>query len=700
MTILDATIATQPWSPALQRARRLEVAGVIRQTLRPLLDDRARSPRLLWWDQDRVVLWASNAFFLGDDRDVAYANTMLRHVWDELTTEPGPNVFTAGALAGILALHEDKLEPDTRAFALRQLEATLPFGCTRDFQFHGYNDNMPVMWTWALSLGGRLLNDSTFTRIARANLCQLRDLLRRRGAVSEYGANYSTHRLTGIAHIAAHEPDESTRELALQIEARLWAELAGHWSPAVAQCGGAAMRGGSPWQFETSALLRHVLGDDILPPTRPWGDMFDKSPVESAIELGKDPQQYLFAYPFGYAAEFTSADYHVPDDIAALFYRKPSGFTFRATAECGHHNAGVYCKQIPVYGQGGILITKKLTNEEVEIPHFPAHGAQEHGLTTHHGRNFVLGTATTNPFPTSHAFRCTYRRRAPLTGPQDYGDVFVRYNINDKVPCGRTVNRYWKSPEIQEENENYCTLPHDMGRHHCLQHGSTAMCLQVPLHLEQWMLRSMRTDVFFYHAGTGQVGKVYVGDQPVESFPFVCPEPLPVTLDEGAVYLALHPMIGRHHGDAPAMKLTMTEQYLVLSLYNFVGPETVMTQRQMAKLGNGFVFTVRDAQDLATFAEFRQQAGQVRTLDQLYAGVRRAHYFRPDLRLSMHLCPYTQTIMQRSVNGRIDRTPQIELGGLDVGELPFLHEPSVGLSDYDWIRTQIERQAETYNPTD
>ena len=245
----------KPWSIEAQRDRRREQAAYIRSQLRPLLADDARAERLVWWDQDRVAIWASHAFFLGDAGEVAFANVVLRYALGSPFT-PGPNVFTAAALAGVLACHGAKLEQDVRTAAEERLAVTLPFGMTADFQFNGYNDNMPIMWTWALAFGGELLGDARFTKVAWANLCQLRDLLRRRGTVSEYGANYATHRLTGLARLATHSRDARIRELAGQCEARIWAELAGHWSPAVAQIGGAAMRGGYPLNQETPALLQ------------------------------------------------------------------------------------------------------------------------------------------------------------------------------------------------------------------------------------------------------------------------------------------------------------------------------------------------------------------------------------------------------------------------------------------------------------
>ena len=54
-----------------------------------------------------------------------------------------------------------------------------------------------------------------------------------------------------------------------------------------------------------------------------------------------------------------------------------------------------------------------------------------------------------------------------------------------------------------------------------------------------------------------------------------------------------------------------------------------------------------------------------------------------------------------SVNGLNHEIPQIAFSDGRHQELPLLdHKPAVGFADWDWIQTQIERPAETYNPLD
>ncbi len=635
-----------------------------------------------------MELYAATAFLVGDPEDAAFGNTILRHVRDVLrpaTTDPCP--FETNGLATLLCDFEERLEPDLRAYVRDLLLALAPHGMTRDFQFHGYNDNMPVMWSWALSFAGDYFDRDDFRRIALANLLQLKDMLRRRGTVSEYGQGYSTHRLTGISRIVEHTADPAMRQLALDLEARLWAELAGHWNPALGVFGGGSMRGGWPVNAETTPLLMHVLRDALA---KPWANReryYDTT--DTLVSLGLDPREYLFCYPFCYLAEFAGSVYHVPDAIAPLFYGKPAGSDFACTAEAGYVNEGVFMKKREVKGIGGVHKGIELTREEVVIKDFPEHGAQPHGLRTYHGANYTLGSSTQNMFTTSHAMQCHYRRTLSPAGLADLGGLFIRYNINGKVPGGRHPNTYRKSPDYEETADNYCCLYRDQGRHACLQHENTILCLMTPEWREWWDVRSLHADLCFYQPE----GKVRHWELSADGSR--------LDVNEGAVYLSIFPLIGRHLEREEAIRIREQHEWLVVSVYNYEGPSRAFDKRTMAKLGNGFVLEIRDAADYASFEAFQAEMARARLLDQLYGGRRRVHYARPDLRLSTHYCPYTHTVMQASVNGLERQTPHLWLSGGQHAGLPFLDDtPAPGFEDWDWIETQHQRPPEPYNLVD
>ncbi|HEY3332485.1 MAG TPA: hypothetical protein VGK19_20820 [Capsulimonadaceae bacterium] len=684
------------YSATAQNDRRVEQFELIRSRVRPILGDDARSDRFVWWDQDRVPIWLSNAFFGGDDGDVRFANIILRYTRDDLDNTPGPHVFTASALAGVLASWAQSMDDDVRHWCENRLKQIVPFGLTRDFCFNGYNDNMPVMWTWALGFAGDYFDEPHWRTICRANLLQLRDMLRRRGVVSEYGSNYSTHQLTGLAHLAEHAPDAEIQQLAADCEARRWAEFAGAWHPKLGQVCGASMRGGPPLSVEQSAMFWQVFGDDITP--LPWQEYYSDSSGFGTTRSPASEAGLLFSYMYAYGAEFSSATYHVPENVARLFYEKERGFQMHCTSENGQYNNGVFCRQIPVYGTGGTLITAKLTNEVIEIPFHPIHGAQEHHLVTYHGANYTIGTASTNQFPTSHAVRVTYRRGLS-ENLADFGNIHARVIINDKKPDGRNVNTYWKSKEYPVTTENYCQLPPDMGTWHCLQHDNTALCLNVPDWLEHWDVREVRTDVYVYRE-LGEVAGVSAGRERIEKFPFECNSSDWIFIVEGATYIGIRPLIGRSRGNTDRIKLWRSGEFLVCSLFNYEGPSCELSPREMAKLGNGFVVEVCDADEYESFAAFQGAMEKGHMYDVLYGGVRRVHYVTDTLRMSVVVCPYTNTVMQRSVNGREVGPTQFEYSDGSHETLPFLHDTASPLEDRAWLEVQLGRPAETYNVID
>jgi hypothetical protein len=228
-----------------------------------------------------------------------------------------------------------------------------------------------------------------------------------------------------------------------------------------------------------------------------------------------------------------------------------------------------------------------------------------------------------------------------------------------------------------------------MGRHYCLQHDATVLCLMTPEYREWWQLRELRADLCFYQPHA-----------PVKAWQ-VAADGSRIDVNEGAVYFSLFPLIGRHGERQEALRIRTFHEYLVISLYNYEGPVFQTTPHELAKLGNGFVLEVRDAEAYESFAAFQAEMAQARILDQLYGGRRRVHYARPGLRLSTHYCPYTHTVMQASVNGVEREQPQFATtGGLE-RHLPFLdREPAPGFADWAWLETQHHRPRETYNPAE
>jgi len=275
----------------------------------PCWIDQARSERLLWWDQSRVAIWPRTLSSSGDAADLAFANTILRYVRDVIAEPPNPNPFLASSTASVLGC-TGQARARRACVGAAGAGAGLPFRA--DPRLHV--SRLQRQHARDVDLGAGLCRggagNARFTAVAGANLRQERDMLRRRGAPSEYGQGYATHRLTDMAHLAKLGPTAEFRELALQIEQRFWAELAGHWSPAVAQIPGPPC---ARWALRAREQLPAADGFRRRDhhPAAPWKRIFEEYPAAFAREFDLDPAQFLMCYPFAYGSQFASAEYHV-----------------------------------------------------------------------------------------------------------------------------------------------------------------------------------------------------------------------------------------------------------------------------------------------------------------------------------------------------------------------------------------------------
>ena len=145
------------------------------------------------------------------------------------------DIFITNHTVQLLRLHREKLDPPV----LEKMErwgrvALRDYNGDRqsDYQFHGYNDNMPSKATLGLILGGEYFDDQAAVEHGLWNLRQLRDLLSRRGTLSEYSSpTYSALSLAHLAEIEALAGSEDARELARQCVERIWAEFLGRFHP-------------------------------------------------------------------------------------------------------------------------------------------------------------------------------------------------------------------------------------------------------------------------------------------------------------------------------------------------------------------------------------------------------------------------------------------------------------------------------------
>ena len=168
----------------------------------------------------RERIWLCFALMLSGPADVALANAILAETrFMQNTATPGPadavhpfDIFVSNHCVQMLVLHAAKLQPAL----LKKIEGwarvalnDFPGNRQSDLQFHGYNDNMPSKAAMGMILGGEYFGDTAAVEHGLWSLRQLRDMLTRRGMVSEFNSpTYSPLTIGNLAEINQYSKNE------------------------------------------------------------------------------------------------------------------------------------------------------------------------------------------------------------------------------------------------------------------------------------------------------------------------------------------------------------------------------------------------------------------------------------------------------------------------------------------------------------
>ena len=355
----------------------------------------------------RESLWLCFGLLNGDARDITLANAILARLRFSLHVpsrsegeQQSPfDIFVTNHATQMLVLHAarfnkavlEKMESWARAGL-----GDYPGNRQCDYQFHGYNDNMPSKATMGMVLGGEYFGDVQAVEHGLWNLRQLRSLLTRRGLPSEYtSATYLPVTLLNLSEVAEHARHPEARRLAALCAERLWADVLGHFHTPTGSMGGPCARS---YQSDSTchlsplnSLLWCTFGEGIIP------DPSLEIPVEK-IRLVHPHSEQSFA--LGTTAWMASADLNPPQYLVDWVNRRGFPFTLRASAERGDGGASFY-------------------PGEVNTTHYQE---EDFALGTVLGESWSQGTADT--------WFLQYRRHAPAKGPEDVRTCYTRYFNN------------------------------------------------------------------------------------------------------------------------------------------------------------------------------------------------------------------------------------------------------------------------------
>ncbi|WNQ10673.1 hypothetical protein MJA45_24125 [Paenibacillus aurantius] len=558
-------------------------------------------------------------------------------------------IFETNLATSLLVGHRDKMSAEVRQKLERLVREGFSFkpgNRQPDYQFHGYNDNMPAKATMGLILGGELLGCQEAVEYGLWNLRQFKASLVRNGINSEFNSpTYAGLTIRALSEIAEHAHDEEARSLALGIEQRLWLDLAARFHPEMGVLAGPYSRAYTvdcvAHASGVSSLLWFCLGERVHP-----------SPM-ALFDLPQDlVLHHMGDVPFNAAqfSWFAGGRYHIPDEAYAMFTSK--SYPFKAVATCE---------------LGASADTDFLARSgRIETVLFP---------------DFALGTSST-PFGSiaqNQSYFVTYKRREHVQSFRDIGTVFTKLVLNGEVP-GTTAHAmdgdrvYPNAGEV----DNLASYANTF----TMQSESTAMVLTHPV-LDGEAAMKPLTDVselIILSTHGGDVEELIVGGVPRKEWSGTVEQGQWIACRSGRMLAAFRPMAYTRLPDPVKISLESNGKYKYIRIQLYNGEPRCFSRDEMRLLSSGFVAEHAGISDYSSLTAFAEELGAARFTD-YYWTTRRARYrrpagrTRPALELETSWSPGGLSPRYATINGRRVEHPIVEIDGLNTAELPLLKEP-------------------------
>ncbi len=652
-----------------------------------------------WYDADgnwvapskpaetRERLWLCFALYAAGARRLADA--VIRKGESPQYAQGKYNIFDTNIAVALLVQHRGKMAADVRA----KLEGLArdgfnfrPGNRQPDYQFHGYNDNMPAKATMGLVLGGELLKAPDAVEYGLWDLRQLRAMLVRCGTNSEYNSpTYSPLTIHAMAEIAENAENPEARRIALAIETRLWIDLAARFHPETGVLAGPYSRAYTVDTLASTsgaaALLWFVLGDAA----RPSPLHFFDPPADLVVH-------HMGDYPFNIVQMcwFAGGHYHVPALAKRLFAGKSYPFTAIATAEQG--DAG---------------------------PDFPGRVARLH---TYQQADFTVATATTSMCGGEQtlSYFVTYRRADPVASFRDVGTIYTKLVLNDDLPGAEAAAKDQAPAGAEMKPDAQPTAPKtyvnsgevDMVASRAntltLQDGPTALVLTHP-HLalggpdgsgiiagtKATPIRRL-SEIVVFPSHFGAADEIVVGGEVRTAWAGPVPHGAWVVCRRGRLLIGIRPLAYTRALGEVKLSLEANAKYQFIRAVFYEGAERTFARDELRHIFGGFVAEHASVAEFGSAAAFAAVLAATKFTD-YYWTTRRVRYrrpagaVRPAVEFEVSQSPGTQLTRTAAINGRAVAWPAVEIDGIKPRQLPFLNEPFQSVpSFFPWQDFRVE----------
>jgi hypothetical protein len=623
---LAAATAQSAWDVDGQRRRRAEIYALHQKFCGPLFDDSGKWIAPSTAPGGRERLWHAISL-LKSESTRARANAVIRETFTMRETKgplPTFSLFEFSASTQILLADKGEITPENRDKLSSLIKET--FGRKSPIRWLGYNDNFPAMENVFTLLGGELLDDQTSRERGIDGLKSLLEYFKRRGLLSEYSsATYSPVTLLCISNIAEYSRDPEARRLALEIEHRVWLDIATHFHPPTNLLAGPHSRAynvDSVGHFHQVHMLMYpVFGDKLwLNPKR-----FLFPPIEKQ-EIHHDGDVPFMQCS---AVWIASGTYHPKPEIERIAFHKPFPFRISATSEHGTAT--------------GVVMNRDASGKFTPTNEVMEYQGGELVTTTYMTPDYAVGSATVQMHDGNQTdtFFVNYRRTAQPNSITDNGTIFCRYTVNDDGP-----GRFWTDPRSGETSKN---LLADSGRVRAVQKDGTVLAL--------YQSKAQFLDDYKALRLTIVLPQFYRDLKRVD----VTHDPDIVWVEDDFLFAAFRPLILTNRGRKESIRIEKENGYAAVQLINYEGPPRRFTRKELLETCNGFVAEIAARAEYGSFDKFQARVLEGKVEDETAAGHRITRYKRPGVQLDLCHTLYYSQVKYILVDGKPQARPMFAI---------------------------------------
>ncbi|HEY3396206.1 MAG TPA: hypothetical protein VGM19_00980 [Armatimonadota bacterium] len=547
----------------------------------------------------RERMWHCLAFLGGEPHMVELANRIVE------TNADDSGDFTLYTCLLLLKLHEDRLTPAARELLESRISAYVEHSSDHLYR---YTENCAALNAWGLFEVARRRGETRYADRAAEWLEDLW-LQRRRDGVSEefLSVNYAPVYMTGIASLARWVEDPVCRNLAEQVEARLWLELASAWHPELQFSAGASGRSYTYCSMSYAPALNGLVWIALGPEASP-------APMDLGVFSGDRGLFDVGDQPFiegGINIWNAAVPFQVPPEAAELFAAKPYPWAMSGSVHLpGYRENELAPPGTDVTALGGWWAEPG----RGYLPGTILHPGGRAVLSTYLTEDWGLGASSRILFSQCDFCHAIWRREVPAAAASSLETLLARRTL---------YTRYVVNDQVEEKlGGNRLDLVAEQGRGGCLQSGPLAVAWYNGGDVPTTGVSRLRTCALIPEHFS-RLDEVWLGDQPLADLTGSSEEEEWVFLRDGITYLGLRPLRLTNHGRGPVVSVERVGQFRVVSFANYQGEPRDFLGAELRQTCGGLALCIGSEREWGDFEAFRTACRPLELSDTRYESQRR-----------------------------------------------------------------------------